>query len=113
MRYMQVIKEEFSSSGLGVRVCRCLPDLACGTALERWVKSCLARDGVVTVEPWLDILVEFSAECVKQSATHSSAATCLRIEVAPTMPAGILLCQMFVSGQVGGRALERSVNATG
>lgn len=67
--YMQVIKEEFSSSGLGVRVCRCLSDLACGTALERWVQSCLSRDGMVTVEPWLDILVEFSAECVKQSAT--------------------------------------------
>ena len=62
--YVQVIKEEYSSSGLGVRVCSSLSELASGAALERWVQGCLARDGVVTVEPWLNILVEFSAECV-------------------------------------------------
>lgn len=58
----KVIKEEFSSSGLGVRVCCGLSEVESGTALERWVQSCLVRDGVVTVEPFLDIVVEFSAE---------------------------------------------------
>lgn len=36
--------------------------LAKGTATERWVEKCLRRDGVVTVEPWLPIAAEFSAE---------------------------------------------------
>ena len=45
-----------------MRVCCGLPEVDSGTALERWVRGCLARDGVVTVEPFLDIVVEFSAE---------------------------------------------------
>ena len=49
-----------------MRVCNGLDALSPGTALERWVRGCLGRDAVVTVEPWLDIVIEFSVECVNQ-----------------------------------------------
>ena len=49
-----------------MRVCNGLDALNPGTALDRWVRGCLGRDGVVTVEPWLDIVIEFSVECVSQ-----------------------------------------------
>ena len=70
-----MIKEEFSSSGLGVRICSDISELATGTRLERWTRGCLVRDGVVTVEPWLDIIVEFSAEYVYN--THPAIVTIL------------------------------------
>ena len=90
-----VLKAEFSSSGLGVRVCECraasrdtLPHAAAAAAAqpaapavaaaraaraspaanalsseeEGWVANCLRRDGALTVEPFLDILAEFSGE---------------------------------------------------
>jgi hypothetical protein len=79
-----VIKEEFSSSGLGVRVCEVRPrpsptwrnliqrsicdsyrvaiqgaeELQAGEPLGKWLGKCLRRDGIVTVEPWMEIIVE-------------------------------------------------------
>ena len=104
---MQVIKEEFSSSGLGVRVCNSLSDLDSGKALERWLRGCLARDGVVTVEPWLEILVEFSAEYVLSIQAHQSATTTdLKVKMAPPP----LRCCAGAQ-QVDRRSLEWSVNA--
>ena len=61
-----VVKADLSSSGLGVRMCKRASEgeapLGLGSADERWVSSCLRRDGAVTVEPALDILAEFSGE---------------------------------------------------
>ena len=57
-----VLKTEFSSSGGGVRVCEGAASLEPGSAVEHWVVKCLQRDAVVTVEPWLDVLAEFSGE---------------------------------------------------
>lgn len=59
-----VIKEEFTSSGRGVRVCEGPMQLQAGEPLEKWLGKCLRRDGVVTVEPWMEIIVEFSAEWI-------------------------------------------------
>jgi hypothetical protein len=52
-----VLKAEFSSSGLGQMVCDDWNDAA-----ERWAIKRLRQDGVLTVEPWLDILSEVSVE---------------------------------------------------
>lgn len=62
-----VLKAEFSSSGLGVRVCEgaqdgATPIAAEGSELARWAANCIARDGALLVEPWLDIVAEFTAE---------------------------------------------------
>ena len=62
-----VLKAEFSSSGLGVRVCEGAQDGtnqigAEGSELSRWAANCIARDGALLVEPWLDIVAEFTAE---------------------------------------------------
>lgn len=62
-----VLKAEFSSSGLGVRVCEGAQDgttsiAAEGSELARWAANCIARDGALLVEPWLDIVAEFTAE---------------------------------------------------
>lgn len=50
-----VIKSEFSSSGQGVRW-RWEP------VTESWARNRLRQDGAVTVEPWMDIVVELSGE---------------------------------------------------
>jgi hypothetical protein len=52
-----VLKAEFSSSGLGQIVCDEWSD-----SVERWAAKRLRQDGVLTVEPWLDILFEVSVE---------------------------------------------------
>ena len=62
-----VLKAEFSSSGLGVRACGGAQDGATsiaaeGSELARWAANCIARDGALLVEPWLDIVAEFTAE---------------------------------------------------
>ena len=57
-----VLKAEFSSSGLGVRVCEGVEAIAGSSELERWAGNCLRRDGTVTVEPFYDILAEFTGE---------------------------------------------------
>ena len=57
-----VLKAEFSSSGLGVRVCEGAAALEPGAPLEQWVQERLRQDGVLTVEPWLQLLAEVSAE---------------------------------------------------
>ena len=65
-----VMKAEFSSSGLGVLVCdggrAALEPLAdadsCARGARRWVEKRLRQDGVLTLEPWLEILAEFSGE---------------------------------------------------
>ncbi|CAE8624753.1 unnamed protein product [Polarella glacialis] len=50
-----VIKSEFSSSGQGVR-------WRWDAATEKWAQNRLRQDGAVTVEPWMDIVVELSGE---------------------------------------------------
>lgn len=59
-----VLKAEYSSSGHGVRVCEV--DVASGPALraadEGWARNLLQRDGALTVEPFIEILMEFSGE---------------------------------------------------
>ena len=65
-----VMKAEFSSSGLGVLVCdggrAALEPLSgadsCARGARRWVEKRLRQDGVLTLEPWLEILEEFSGE---------------------------------------------------
>ena len=57
-----VLKAEYSSSGLGVRVCEGSAALDGGADAERWASNCLQRDGVLTVEPWYEILAEFTGE---------------------------------------------------
>ena len=57
-----VLKAEYSSSGLGVRVCRAPQRLAQQRPLSGWAANCIARDGRVTVEPWMDIALEVTAE---------------------------------------------------
>jgi hypothetical protein len=80
-----VLKSEFSSSGLGVRVYTLdttsstasppppppppvaeqptTPSiLEDGSADERWVTNCLRRDGSLTVEPWYDMAAEVTGE---------------------------------------------------
>ena len=66
-----VLKAEYSSSGLGVRVCvgrpAAVPDATAPSfkldeADEQWVRGCLQRDGVLTAEPWLEVLAELSGE---------------------------------------------------
>ena len=57
-----VLKAEFSSSGLGVRVCEGAAALEPGAPLEKWVQDCLRQDGALTVEPWMDVLAEVTAE---------------------------------------------------
>ncbi len=48
-----VLKSEFSSSGRGIR-------WGWDAQAERWAEKRLQQDGVVLVEPWLDIVVELS-----------------------------------------------------
>ena len=59
-----VMKAEYSSSGLGVLVCdggaAALRNPSVPAA--RWVANRLRQDGVFTLEPWLDIIVELSGE---------------------------------------------------
>ena len=57
-----VLKAEFSSAGLGVRVCDGVAALEPGTTAEGWVSACLRKDGTLTVEPWMRIEAEFSGE---------------------------------------------------
>jgi hypothetical protein len=59
-----VLKAEYSSSGLGVRVCQGgEAPLAQGSADERWASGVLRRDGTLTVEPFFDDIVgEFTCE---------------------------------------------------
>ena len=58
------MKAEYSSSGLGVLVCdggaAALRNPSVPAA--RWVANRLRQDGVFTLEPWLDIIVELSGE---------------------------------------------------
>eukprot|EP01052_Picozoa_sp_SAG31_P001783 SAG31_NODE_60_length_29419_cov_39.876398_7_plen_253_part_00 len=59
------IKTEFSSSGMGQRIydqSRSSELDADGSSIVKWACKCLRLDGVLTVEPWLDILAEFSGE---------------------------------------------------
>ena len=60
-----VLKGEFSSAGLGVRVCDGASCLEAGLPDERWASNALRRDGVLTVEPYLEILGEFSGEWLR------------------------------------------------
>ena len=59
-----VLKREWSCSGMGVRVCDAA-SLAPGGAGERWARAALRRDGVVTVEPVLDLLAECAASALR------------------------------------------------
>jgi len=73
-----VLKAEYSSSGLGLMLCDALESLETGARCEGhdvrgWVGNGLKRDGVVSVEPYLEVIAEFSGEWLRgewRSVSH-------------------------------------------
>ena len=62
VRRLSSVSEATARPNPTLQVCDGAASLADGAAAERWASNCLRRDGVLTAEPLLDVLAEFSGE---------------------------------------------------